>query len=87
MCFVHLFCVGDHFHSSTLRAIFCILFALQKQTLKMLVLGTVPHPQKFVTFLVFQCSYFQVYTKFSVNMLFQSEVKDGALKYSGQKHT
>jgi hypothetical protein len=51
----------------------------------LLVLGTVPHPQKLVTFLMFQCGYFQVHTKFSVGMLFQSEVMDGALKYSGQK--
>jgi len=86
VCFVHLFCVGSHFQSSTLRAIFCILFALKRQTMEMLVLGTVPHPQKFVTLLMFQCGYFQVFfTKFSVNMLFHFEVTDGALKYSGKK--
>jgi hypothetical protein len=52
----------------------------------MLMLGTVPHPQKlFVTFFMFQCGYFQVYTKFSFAMLLQFEVTDGALKHSGQK--
>jgi hypothetical protein len=50
-----------------------------------LVLGAVPHPQKlFITFHIFQCGYFQLYTKFNVVTLFQFEVTVGALKHNGQ---
>lgn len=86
MCFVHLFCVGDHFRSPTLWAIFCILSTHQKQAFRMLVPATESHPLKlFIAFLMFQCGYFQVYTKFSVDTLFQFEVTNGALKHSGQR--
>jgi len=80
-----ILCWGS-FLSPTLWAILCILTARQKQALKMLVLGTEPHPLKlFITFLMFQCSYFQVHTKFSVDTLFQFEVTNVALQHSGQR--